>query len=153
MTSFQTAVVLSATLLAACAHTSRPVVVLRATPPCGDRATQIISANVSSITSHRYAQASRAAEQAARVSLSCADAERSSEAFGDRWRGANALVVAAELAHEANDTVRARRLLHEGYTIMHGLRPPHRVNEVTSSLIAEKLGTARQDLAGQWAYW
>ena len=121
---------------------------------CEDRATQIIAANVTSITSHQYAQASRAAERAAQLSLRCASGpEPPGQAFEDRWRGANALVVAAELAHEANDGARAHRLLHEGYAIMHALRPPNHVSEITSTLIAQKLDTAKQDLAGQWAYW
>ena len=140
-------------LLTACAQQVHRTVTV--TPvSCDQRATQIIAANVASITSHRYADASRAAEHAGRVSLSCA-AESASQAqrFADRWRGANALVVAAELAHEANDYSRARGLLHEGYAIMHTLRPPHEMSELTSTLIVQKLDSARHDMAGQWAYW
>lgn len=124
-----------------------------ATLSCSDRARQIVAENVLTITTHQYTRASLAAEKAARTSLTCANKESAAEAFDDRWRGANALVVAAELAHEANDPNRARRLLNEGYAIMHNLRPPTHVSDVTSSLIAQKLGTAREDLAGKWAYW
>jgi hypothetical protein len=122
--------------------------------PCGERATQIIAQNVTSITQHRYGDASVAAERAARASLSCAASETSSpQSFNDKWRGANELVVAAELAHQASDETRAHRLLHEGYAIMHGLRPPRNTSALTSSLIADKLDAARRDLQGQWAYW
>ncbi len=138
--------------LAACAHAQRSVVT-PAMVSCDERATQIVAANVNSITSHRYAQASRAAEAAARVSLECAGASGAAQKFEHRWRGANALVVAAELAHEAGDIPRAHRLLHEGLLIMHGLRSPRHVSEVTSTLIAQRLAGAQSDLAGQWAYW
>jgi hypothetical protein len=122
--------------------------------PCGARATQIIAQNVTSITQHRYRDASSAAERAARVSLACAASESSSpQAFSDKWRGANELVVAAELAHQAADEARAHRLLHEGYSIMHVLRPPRNASALTSSLIADKLDAARRDLHGQWALW
>jgi hypothetical protein len=122
--------------------------------PCGDRATQIIAQNVTSITDRRYGDASIAAERAARVSLACAGSESSrSRAFSDKWRGANELVVSAELAHQAANETRAHRLLHEGYTIMHALRPPRNASALTSSLIADKLDAARRDLQGQWAYW
>lgn len=136
-------------LTACTANVNRPPD--RAALSCADRAMQIISQNANLITERRYAAASRAAERAARVSLSCTDGTQ--ERFVNRWRGANALVVAAELAHEANNDTRAHRLLHEGYAIMHGLRPPNHVSEITSTLIAQKLDSARQDLAGQWAYW
>lgn len=121
--------------------------------PCGERATQIIAQNVNTIAHHRYAQASAAAERAARASLSCGSGAPRADAFADKWRGANELVVAAELAHQASDDARAHRLLHEGYAIMHGLRPPRDASAMTSSLIADKLDGARRDLAGQWAYW
>jgi hypothetical protein len=139
--------------MSGCAHA--PVLHLSAGGvPCGDRATQIIAQNVTSITDHRYRDASVAAERAARVSLACAATESSrSRAFNDKWRGANELVVSAELAHQAADETRAHRLLHEGYTIMHALRPPRNASALTSSLIADKLDAARRDLQGQWAYW
>lgn len=121
--------------------------------PCGERATQIIAQNVNTISHHRYAAASDAAERAARASLACASNAPAAEAFSDKWRGANELVVAAELAHQASNDARAHRLLHEGYAIMHGLRPPRDTSAMTSSLIADKLDGARRDLAGQWAYW
>jgi hypothetical protein len=122
--------------------------------PCGDRATQIIARNVTSITEHRYRDASVAAERAARTSLACAASEGTTQqAFSDKWRGANELVVSAELAHQASDETRAHRLLHEGYAIMHALRPPRNASALTSSLIADKLDAARRDLHGQWAYW
>ena len=120
---------------------------------CDDRATQIISANVTSITTHHYDQASRMTERAGRLSLACAAAGSQADRFGARWRASNALVVAAELAHEAHDYKRAHSLLHEGYAIMHALHPPRHVSELTSTLIAQKLDSARHDMAGQWAYW
>lgn len=139
-------------VFAACAapvHVSQ----VREADPCNAAATRIIAQNADLIVAHRYAQASGIAERAARISLGCSRHARADAVFADRWRGANALVVAAELAHEAHQPARARELLHEGYAIMHSLRPPRRVNELTSTLLAQKLGTARQDLAGQWAYW
>lgn len=113
---------------------------------CDDRATRIISWNAGLITAHRYAAASAAAERAARASLGCPD-------FADRWRGANALIVAAELAHQAKQPARAAQLLGEGYAIMNALHLPKHSSELTSTLIAQKLDTARQDMAGRWAYW
>lgn len=121
--------------------------------PCGDRATQIIAQNVTAITEHRYRDASVAAERAARASLACASSESAHESFSDKWRGANELVVSAELAHQASDEARAHRLLHEGYAIMHALHPPRNASALTSSLIADKLDAARRDMHGQWAYW
>jgi hypothetical protein len=139
--------------MAGCAHTTAQHLT-EAGVPCGERATQIIAQNVTSITEHRYRDASVAAEHAARVSLACAASEASTpQAFGDKWRGANELVVSAELAHQAADEGRAHRLLHEGYTIMHSLRPPRNASALTSSLIADKLDAARRDLQGQWALW
>jgi hypothetical protein len=121
---------------------------------CGQRATQLIARNVDAISSHQYDAASRAAEQAARISLRCAVTESTlTQRFTDRWRGANALVVAAELAHQAADQPRAARLLAEGYGIMHALQPPAHVSALTSTLISQTLDGARRDLRGQWAYW
>jgi D-alanyl-D-alanine dipeptidase len=120
---------------------------------CGQRAVQIIAQNVGAISSHRYAQASIAAERAARISLACAVTEPASAQFSDRWRGANALVVAAELAHQAAQPNRAKRLLAEGYGIMHQLRPPAHVSALTSTLIAQTRDGAERDLRGQWSYW
>ena len=138
--------------LAACSAPVNHPALHAAAVSCTDRATQIVAENAGLITDRRYAAASRAAERAARVSLSCAEGP-GSQRFVNRWRGGNALVVAAELAHEANDVPRARRLLHEGYAILHGLKPPRHASELTSTLIAQKLDSARSDLAGQWAYW
>lgn len=122
--------------------------------PCSERAVQIIARNVDAISSHHYAAASRAAEQAARISLSCAASEASkADRFSDRWRGANALVVAAELAHQAARPQRAKRLLAEGYRIMHALQPPAHVNALTSTLISQTRNGAERDLRGQWSYW
>jgi hypothetical protein len=151
----RSAVVLSVIGLAACSHSSAGHSVSTAsTTACASRATQIIAQNVDAITARHYVQASQAAERAARVSLSCAAAERSPvQRFSDRWRGANALVVSAELAHQANQPARAHALLHEGYSIMHDLRPPHRMSDLTSALIAEKLDGALRDMRGQWSYW
>ena len=139
--------------VAGCAH---PQVqhVSAARIACSQRATQIIAQNVTAITQHRYRAASAAAERAARASLECAARETSSaDAFSDKWRGANELVVSAELAHQGSNERRAHRLLHEGYAIMHALRPPRNASVLTSSLIADKLDGARRDLRGQWAYW
>ena len=139
--------------MAGCSHA--PVQNLSAAGiPCGERATQIIAKNVTSILQHRYSDASAVAERAARASLACASMESSPvQSFSDKWRGANELVVAAELAHQAADEKRAQNLLHEGYGIMHTLRPPRETNAMTSSLIADKLDAARRDMNGQWAYW
>jgi hypothetical protein len=139
--------------MAGCSHATAQHLSATAVP-CGERATQIIAQNVTSITRHRYGDASIAAERAARASLACAASETSPvQAFNDKWRGANELVVAAELAHQAADETRAHRLLHEGYTVMHALRPPRNASPLTSSLIADKLDAARRDMHGQWAYW
>lgn len=121
--------------------------------PCSEQATQIIAHNVTAITGHRYRDASNAAERAARASLACAAGDPPVDAFNDKWRGANELVVSAELAHQGADEARAHRLLHEGYAIMHSLRPPRSTSAMTSSLIADKLDGARRDLSGHWAYW
>lgn len=121
---------------------------------CSQRATQLIARNVDTISTHRYDAASRAAEEAARISLRCAATESAgTERFADRWRGANALVVAAELAHQAAEHARAQHLLAEGYGIMHGLQPPAHVSALTSTLISQTLDGARRDLRGQWSYW
>lgn len=122
--------------------------------PCTQQAVQIIAHNVDAISAHRYGDASRAAEQAARMSLRCADTESSREQrFSDRWRGANALVVAAELAHQAAQQDRANSLLAEGYGIMHRLQPPAHVSSLTSTLIAQTRDGAERDRRGQWSYW
>lgn len=122
--------------------------------PCTDRAVQIIAHNVNAIAAHNYTAASQAAEQAARISLACAAGEPDlRDRFSDRWRGANALVVAAELAHQAAQPARARRLLSEGYGIMHALQPPAHVSALTSTLISQTRDGAERDLHGQWAYW
>lgn len=110
---------------------------------CADRAAEIVAANVTAISQRRYGAASRAAEHAASISLAC----------GDRWRAANALIVAAELAHQADDAARAKTLLARGYGIMHALRPPRHATALTSTLMAQRLDTARRDMHGQWAYW
>jgi hypothetical protein len=120
---------------------------------CSQRAVQIVAQNVGAISSHRYAQASLAAERAGRISLQCAAGEPASAQFSDRWRGANALVVAAELAHQAAQPKRAQRLLAEGYAIMHQLRPPAHVSALTSTLIAQTRDGAERDRRGQWSYW
>src|SRR6185437_5635752 len=115
--------------------------------PCSARAVQIIAQNVGAISSHRYADASRAAEQAGRASLRCADAASSrTQRFSDRWRGANALVVAAELAHQAAQQKRANRLLAEGYGILHALQPPAHVSALTSTLISQTRDGAERDM-------
>ncbi len=122
--------------------------------PCNERAVQIIAQNVNAISSHRYADASRAAEQAARISLACSASEPSTaQRFSDRWRGANGLVVAAELAHQAAQQQRADRLLAEGYGIMHALQPPAHVSALTSMLISQTRDGAERDMRGEWSYW
>lgn len=121
--------------------------------PCSQRAVQIIAQNVEAISSHHYSQASMAAERAARISLWCAATEAPAAQFSDRWRGANALVVAAELAHQAAQPGRAHRLLGEGYGIMHALRPPAHMNSLTSTLVAQTRDGAERDLRGEWSYW
>lgn len=121
---------------------------------CGQRAVQLIAQNVDTISARRYSAASSAAEHAARLSLACAQTERTGQArFSDRWRGANALVVAAELAHQAAQPQRAKRLLAEGYRIMHELQPPSHVSTLTSTLISQTRDGAERDLRGQWSYW
>jgi hypothetical protein len=140
--------------LFACARHPAANVATNGASSCADRGTQLIAANVSAIAVHRYADASQAAERAARIALTCASREGSAAVqFGDRWRAANALVVAAELAHQANDLPRAHHLLHEGYAVMHTLRPPDHLSPLTSTLIAQQLDTARRDLHGEWAAW
>lgn len=146
--------VLAVAALAGCAAASAPKHTANINTPCGDRAVQIISHNVDAISAHRYAAASQAAERAARISLECASHERVSRArFTDQWRGANALVVAAELAHQATQPARASRLLAEGYRIMHALQPPAHVSDLTSTLISQTRDGAERDMHGQWAYW
>lgn len=148
------AVVLGFAFLAGCASPPQRAAAPSRPASCKDLATQIIAGNADAVAAHRYAQASKTAERAARVSLACSTGGKTpAQTFGDRWRGANALVVAAELAHEANELPRAHALLREGFAIMHELRPPHHVSQITSTLISETLDGARHDLAGQWAYW
>lgn len=140
--------------LTACASTAPQRHIFVMNTPCSDRAMQLIAHNVDTISSHHYAAASLAAEQAARTSLACAAQESSTFArFNDRWRGANALVVAAELAHQAAQQQRAHRLLAEGYAIMHALQPPSHVSALTSTLIAQTRDGAERDRRGQWAAW
>lgn len=143
-------------IAALCACTQHPTahIVYSRTGKCADRATNVVAANVAVIAAHEYASASQATESAARIALGCAAKDGSPAGqFGDRWRAANALVVAAELAHRANDIPRAHRLLREGYGVMHALRPPERVSPLTSTLIAQELDSAERDMHGQWAAW
>lgn len=128
--------------LSACAQAPAHVRITVA-QPCRARAATLVAANVPAISHHRYLTASRAAERAAAISLSC----------GDRWRAANALVVAAELAHQSHQPARAQRLLQRGYAIMHALLPPRHATALTSTLMAQRLDTAKRDMQGQWAYW
>ncbi len=148
------AAALAAAGLSACAASPARHVTLSVSTPCSARADSLIAQNVDSISSHHYARASRVAEQSARVSLRCSGTESSAaQRFGDRWRGANALVVAAELAHQAAQQQRANRLLAEGYRIMHALQPPAHVSALTSTLISQTRDGAERDLRGQWSYW
>lgn len=148
------AVIAAAAVLPGCAATAVQHRTAAVRTPCGERAVHIIAQNVNAISSHQYAAASRAAERAARISLACASRERSkSQGFGDRWRGANALVVAAELAHQASQQHRANRLLAEGYRIMRSLQPPAHVSTLTSTLISQTRDGAERDMRGQWSYW
>lgn len=144
---------LAAAALAGCSGARPQHYAVNIDTPCSSRAVQIIAHNVDSIAAHRYAAASQAAERAARVSLACAKNESPTARFNDRWRGANALVVAAELAHQANDQGRAKHLVHEGYGIMHALRPPAHVSELTWTLISQTRSGAERDLRGHWSYW
>jgi len=148
------AVITAAALLPGCAASTVHHRTVAVNTPCGDRAVRIISQNVGAISSHQYAAASLAAERAARMSLACASRERSrAKGFSDRWRGANALVVAAELAHQASQQHRANQLLAEGYRIMRSLQPPAHVSALTSTLISQTRDGAERDLRGQWSYW
>ena len=147
------AAVAAAAALPGCAASAAHHTTADITTPCSDRAVQIIARNVDAISSHQYAAASRAAEQAGRISLACAPHEAPAQRFSDRWRGANALVVAAELAHQAAQQDRANRLLAEGYRIMRSLQPPAHVSALTSTLIAQTRDGAERDMRGQWSYW
>jgi hypothetical protein len=148
------AVIAAAAALPGCAATAAHHRTTAINTPCSERAVQIVAHNVDSISSHHYAAASRAAEQAARISLQCAQTESApEERFSDRWRGANALVVAAELAHQAAQQDRAGRLLAEGYRIMHALQPPAHVSALTSTLISQTRSGAERDMRGEWSYW
>lgn len=106
-------------------------------------ATSLIASNESLIAAHRYAQASRNAESAARSELACRD----------RWRAANELIVAAELAHQQGDLPRARSLVHEGFALMRAMRPDKDANPVSSALLAQQLSSAQRDLRGEWTFW
>lgn len=148
------AIIAAAAALPGCAASAVQHRTTAINTPCSQRAVQIVAHNVDAISSHRYAAASHAAEQAARISLQCAQTESvAEERFSDRWRGANALVVAAELAHQAAQQERASRLLDEGYRIMHALQPPAHVSALTSTLISQTRDGAERDMRGQWSYW
>jgi hypothetical protein len=120
---------------------------------CTQRAAQVAARNVDAISAHQYARASQVAETSARISLACAANESPDARFADRWRGANALVVAAELAHQAAQRDRAKQLLAQGYRIMNTLRPPAHVSDLTSTLISQTRAGAERDMRGQWLYW
>jgi hypothetical protein len=141
--------------LAAFAGCARPVEhVAAAKAPCGANAIAIVAANVRAAAREGFGTASERIERAARISLSCAPQTRSNQqAFQDRWRGANALILSAEFAHQAAENGRAGRLLHEGYAIMRELRPPVHVGTLTSTLLAERLESARHEMQGRWIYW
>lgn len=139
---FRICLLSAAAALTACAHISHTGAVAQTRGACADKASQIIAGNEAAIAEHHYGRASRAAESAAGVSLSC----------GDRWRAANALVVAAELAHQANELARAHRLLAQGYALMHTVHLRH-ATALTAALLSQRLDTARRDMRGQWAYW
>ena len=124
-----------------------------AVTPCSQRASLVAAQNVDAISARRYALASHVAETSARISLVCATHESPSARFADRWRAANALVVAAELAHQGSQSDRARRLLAEGYHIMNTLRPPAHVSDLTSTLISQTRAGAERDMRGHWLYW
>lgn len=141
--SVRAAIIAAALLLTACSSQPAMQTAQRERGSCTDRATSMIASNGTAIAEHRYRAASRVAERAARISLGC----------GDRWRAANALVVAAELAHQAKDQQRAQNLLARGYALMQALHPPRHATALTSTLMAQRLDTARRDMQGQWAYW
>jgi hypothetical protein len=148
------AAIAAAAALGACAAPEAHHHVIAINTACSERAVHIIAQNVGAISSHHYADASFAAERAARISLQCAAGERSvTQRFSDRWRGANALVVAAELAHQAAQQKRANRLLAEGYSILHSLQPPAHVSALTSTLISQTRDGAERDMRGEWSYW
>lgn len=151
--SLRIAAALAAAALTGCAAAATHQHVAATQTPCSERAVQIIAQNVGAISSHQYAEASLTAERAGRMSLRCAASEESAAQFSDRWRGANALVVAAELAHQASQPQRAKQLLAEGYGIMHALRAPAHVSALTSTLISQTRDGAERDLHGQWSYW
>lgn len=141
--SVRAAIIAAALLLTACASQPAVQTAQRESGSCTDRATKMIAANDTAIAEHRYRVASHVAERAARISLGC----------GDNWRAANALVVAAELAHQAKDHERAQNLLARGYALMQALHLPRHATALTSTLMAQRLDTARRDMQGQWAYW
>ncbi len=132
----------AAVLLCACSPQGMRPQHMAARPPsaCTDTGA-LMAANSHVISEHLYAQASQNAEHAARTALSC----------GDRWRAANALIVAAELAHQHGDYTRARTLVHEGFGLMRTLRPAQKT--VSSALLAQQIHSAKRDMNGQWTYW
>lgn len=134
------ALLAAALLPAACSHPAASVT--HAQVACKERAARAMAANASVIRAHQYSAASHNAERAARISLAC----------GDRWRASNAFVVAAELAHQAKQQRRAHDLLARGYALMHSVHLRN-ATALTSTLMAERLDTARRDMRGQWAYW
>lgn len=141
--SVRAAFIAAALLLTACSSHPAAQIAQHGHGVCTARATDMIAANGTAIAEHRYRAASHVAERAARISLGC----------GDRWRAANALVVAAELAHQAKDQQRAQDLLARGYALMQALHPPRHATALTSTLMAQRLDTMRRDMQGQWAYW
>ncbi|MFN2448534.1 MAG: hypothetical protein ABR508_01900 [Candidatus Baltobacteraceae bacterium] len=129
--------------LASCTTPAHHAAAQAADARCGARAAQLMNSSTGSVSARRYEAASRKAEGAARIWLGC----------GDRWRGANAMIVAAELAHQHGDAAHARSLVHQGFAIMHGLRKTVSVNAMQSSLLADKLHSAARDMRGEWSYW
>ena len=137
------AAVLGVAALTACGAPSNPSSARAAGVTCGMRAAQTMSAGTADVKARRYGAAARSAENAAHMWLAC----------GDRWRGANALIAAGELAHQSGHSAHGRALVHEGLGIMHGLRQTISINEVQSSLLAQKLNSASHDMQGHWSYW
>jgi len=137
---FRLLAALGVAAIAACsAAPGKPARTVSVRAACEDRAASLITANAGAVAAHEYALASGNAERAARISLSC----------GDRWRAANELIVAAELAHQQGNAARARALVHEGFGIMKRVGS----REVTSSLLAQQMNSAQRDLSGTWTLW
>lgn len=137
---FRLLAALGVAAIAACSATpGKPAQRVSVHVSCEDRAASLINANERAVANRNYALASGNAERAARISLSC----------GDRWRAANELIVAAELAHQQGDVARARGLVREGFGIMKRVRS----KEVTSSLLAQQMNSAQRDLSGSWTLW